>query len=56
MTTDEARTIFDEAIAATTDPEVKATRELLREYFCNPAFRAEMHEMIYQINNQEVQS
>jgi len=41
---EEARRLFDARIAAEPNPERIAELEVLREYLCNPAFRAELEE------------
>lgn len=48
MTATEARAIFDSAIASTTDADAIARLELAREYFCNPDFRCQLAEFLYQ--------
>ena len=40
MTSNEARNIFNAAIASNTDADQIAKIELCREYFTNPEFRA----------------
>jgi hypothetical protein len=51
MTTNEAREIFNAAIAAATDADAIAKIELCREYFTNPEFRASLESYVYEINN-----
>lgn len=41
------REIFDKAIAETEDPDKRALRELLREYFCNLEFREKFHDFVF---------
>jgi hypothetical protein len=51
MAADEARAIFDAAIASgSQDPDRIANVEMLREYFCNPEFRAWMRDQVAKIN------
>ena len=45
------RAMFDEVIAETTDPDARAMREILREYFTTPAFRSAMADAIARIND-----
>lgn len=45
------RSMFDDAIARTDDPDRKATLELCREYFCNPDFRAAFEQHVFDLNN-----
>lgn len=42
MSNTEARQVFDDIIDQQVDPDRRAALELGREYFCNPAFRAEL--------------
>lgn len=48
MDTIEARAVFDKMIEETTDPDVRATRELLREFFTNEEFRAKFATFSYE--------
>ena len=50
MTDAEAREMFNQAIAQTTDAEDIAKLETLREYFTNPDFRAEMEAKTVAVN------
>lgn len=50
MSNQEARAQFDAAIANTTDANQIAHLELAREYFTNPAFRAELEETTWNLN------
>jgi len=51
MTRDEARAIFDDVIAKSTDADQVAKVEMLREYFCNDAFRSAMADEVARIND-----
>jgi hypothetical protein len=44
------REVFDNAIAATADPDLADQRRLLREFFTNDAFREAMTNEIARIN------
>ena len=50
LTNTEAREIFNAAIANETDADRIAKVEMLREYFCNPAFRESMADEVARIN------
>lgn len=50
MSNNEARQIFDNAIASQTDADQIAKLELMREYFTNPAFRKALEDKVAQIN------
>lgn len=43
------RAMFDAAIAATTEPDQRAKRELLREYLTNPTFRRAFEDESYRL-------
>ncbi len=45
------RAAFDAAAAEATDPDVRAKRELLREWFCNPAFARELSDLCFAITS-----
>ena len=49
----EARKIFDKVISETQDPDRIAKLELLREYFCNPAFKSELEKITFEMNYKE---
>jgi len=51
MTQTEARRVFDEVIAKSTDADQVAKVEMLREFFCNPGFRAAMADEVARIND-----
>lgn len=50
MTNQQAREIFDQAIANETDPDRIANVELMREYFTNPEFRVAMQNEVARVN------
>lgn len=50
MSNEQAREVFNAAIAKETDPDRIAKVELLREYFCNPEFRSAMENEVARIN------
>lgn len=50
MNNQEARRIFDQAIANETDQDRIARVELLREYFTNPEFRAALLDHVAELN------
>ncbi len=50
MNSQQAREIFNAAIAGETDADRIAKVELLREFFCNPEFRAAMQQEVARIN------
>lgn len=50
MNADNARAIFDNVAKNTTDKDAKARIEILREYFCNPEFRAWLHGFAWEAN------
>lgn len=50
MAPDEARAVFDAALAGETDPERIARVELAREFFCNPDFRAFARDHVAELN------
>lgn len=50
MTNNEAREIFNQAIANEKDADRIAKVELLREYFTNPTFRSAMEEEVARLN------
>lgn len=50
MTTNQARAIFNKAIASTTDADQIAKIELAREFFTNEAFRKAMSQKVWEIN------
>lgn len=50
MTTNEARQVFDDVIANSTDAAQIAKVETLREFFCNDKFRAAMADEVARIN------
>jgi hypothetical protein len=52
MQTTEARAIFDAVIATTTSPDERAKRELLREWFTNPDFRAALAVEVARLNGE----
>lgn len=45
-----SRGVFDALIEKTTDPELRAQRELCREFFCNPGFRKAFEEYTFNLN------
>lgn len=45
-----ARQIFDASIAAEGDAERRASLELLREYFTNPAFKSGLEDYVFSLN------
>lgn len=51
LTNTEDREIFNAAIAGETDADRIAKVELLREFFCNPAFRVAMADEVARINH-----
>lgn len=56
MNADKAREIFNEAIKNSTDETHTAKLELLREYACNPEFRADLKKYIYTLVEQRLQN
>lgn len=52
MTTQEARKIFNQAIAQHTDKDAIAHLELCREYFTNPKFRKALEWHTWELNKQ----
>jgi hypothetical protein len=48
MTTTEAREIFNQAIASTTDADAIARIEIAREYFTNPDFRRALADHLWE--------
>ena len=50
MEKEQAREIFDAAIANETDGDRIAKVELMREYFCNDTFRIALQNYVAQIN------
>lgn len=48
----QTRAIFDKAVESSTTPDQRATRELLREYFTNPDFRAAMTAHVRALNGE----
>ncbi len=50
MTDADARRVFDAAIKGETDPDRITKVELLREFFCNPKFRAAMTDEVARVN------
>lgn len=50
MTNEQAREIFNQAIAAATDKDHVARLELAREFFTNEAFRKALSEKVWEIN------
>ena len=50
MTTEQAREIFNQAAANTTDADAIARIELAREYFTNPQFRKFLEDKTWEIN------
>jgi hypothetical protein len=48
MNSNEAREVFNSAIANTSDQDEKAKLELAREYFTNPSFRKALAEAVWQ--------
>jgi hypothetical protein len=46
VTSNEARRVFNAALAGITDPDRRAKIEVAREYFCNPAFRAALKQFL----------
>lgn len=49
----EARNIFNAACANAKDADELASRELLREFFCNPEFRSAMEREIERIGMEQ---
>lgn len=45
-----SREVFDAMIEQTTDPDLRAQRELCREFFCNPEFRKAFEEHTFNLN------
>lgn len=56
MTNEEARAIFNEVISKQTDEAKIAKLEVLREYFTNPEFRANLEEFTFNLNNNTEES
>lgn len=52
MNTEQAKRIFNDAIAKQTDADKVARLELVREYFTNPEFRTALHDHVWAINQQ----
>jgi hypothetical protein len=50
MTNQQAREVFNQAIANTKDADAIAKIELCREYFTNPKFRKALADHVYSIN------
>ncbi len=50
MTNQQAAEIFNNALIGETDPARIANVELMREYFCNPEFRAYMEAETARVN------
>ena len=50
MTTNQARKVFNQMIAATADADQVAKLELAREFFTNEAFRKAMADKVWEIN------
>jgi hypothetical protein len=50
MNNEQAREIFDQAIATETDADRIAKVELMREYFTSPAFRVALEDEVARIN------
>ena len=49
MTNEQAREIFNAAIASETDSDRIAKVELMREYFCNETFRTVLHDHVWNV-------
>jgi len=49
MTNQEAREVFNQAIAATADADKIARIELVREFFTNPAFRKSLEDHVWDL-------
>ncbi len=49
MTNEQARRIFDAAIARATDADKRARLELAREFFTNPAFAKALSDYTYEV-------
>ena len=53
---DAIRRVFDDAVkAASGNPELQATREILREYFTNEAFRQWLQDHVFAISSEKAQ-
>jgi hypothetical protein len=50
MTNQQAAEVFNNALIGETNPERIAQVEMMREYFCNPDFRAYMENEIARLN------
>jgi hypothetical protein len=50
MNKQEAAEVFNNALIGETNPERIAQVEMMREYFCNPDFRAYMENEIARLN------
>jgi hypothetical protein len=48
MTNQQAREVFNQAIANTTDGDAIARIELAREYFTNPSFRKALEDHLWE--------
>lgn len=50
MTNQQAAEIFNQTLIGETDPQRIANVEMMREFFCNPEFRAYMENEVAQQN------
>ena len=48
MNNDQAREVFNQAIASTTDADAIARIEVAREYFTNPEFRKSLEDLVWE--------
>lgn len=55
MTNEQAKEIFNAAIAKMTDPDQIARAEVAREYFTNQAFRKALQDRVWEINKARCQ-
>lgn len=46
----DVRAIFDEIIGSVTDPDRRAKLAILREYFTNPTFRAQLSDFLWNMS------
>jgi hypothetical protein len=51
MVNEQAREVFNQAIAKTHDADQVAKLELAREYFTNPEFRKDLEQITWELNN-----